>query len=470
MEIIGRKVEIAQIERCLQEDKSHFIAIYGRRRVGKTFLIKSYFKNQFSFYSTGLANANLQTQLTSFGLQLMDAAGRDIDHLPQSWLEAFSMLIKKLSASKKKKKVIFLDELPWLDTRNSGFLTALEHFWNSWASARKDILLIVCGSAASWMINKLIKAKGGLHNRVTLRIKIQPFTLHETKLFLKNRKHKLDDYQIIQLYMALGGIPFYLEQLRPDLSASQNIDLLCFSDQGMLKDEYSILFQSLFNSAERHISIIEALAKKKRGLTRKELTQASNMSNAGSFTRILNELEQSSFIRKYVKYGNKSKEALYQLIDNYSLFYNRFLIDHTGHRTNYWISQSNTPQYFAWAGNAYEMVCLQHLPQIKKALGVSGTQTDVSSWSNDEAQIDLIIDRKDRVINIVEAKFSISEYEVTKSYAQNINNKINQFITVTQTKKAVWFVLLTTYGLKKNIHSGNIHKTLTMNDLFSALG
>ncbi len=466
MKVVGRKKEIAQIERCLHADKSHFIAVYGRRRVGKTFLVKSYFKNQFSFYSTGLAHADLHTQLTSFSLNLLDPSGSETDHLPRTWLEAFGLLIKKLSKSKKKKKVVFLDELPWMDSRNSGFLTALEHFWNSWASGRTDILLIVCGSAASWMINKLIKAKGGLHNRVTLRIKIQPFTLSETKTFLISRKHKLDDYQIVQIYMALGGIPFYLEQLETDLSATQNIDLLCFSDEGILREEYSILFQSLFDSSDRHVSIVEALASKKKGLTRKELTSITKMSNAGSFTRILTELEQSNFIRKYSKYGNKSRESLYQLVDNYSLFFNKWIKDHTSHQENYWTNLINTPQYYAWAGFAYEMVCLQHLPQIKGALGISGIQTDISSWNSDAAQIDLIIDRKDQVINLVEAKFSINEYEITKSYAKSISNKIDQFIKNTKTKKAIWFVLLTTYGLKKNAHSGHVQKTLTMSDLF----
>jgi len=466
VKIIGRKKELVELEKCFKENRSHFVAVYGRRRVGKTFLVKSHFKNQFSFYSTGLTHANLKTQLTAFSSNLLGASNGDENVLPSTWLDAFNLLIAKLKKSKRKKKVIFLDELPWMDSRNSGFLTALEYFWNSWASSRSDILLIVCGSAASWMINKLIKAKGGLHNRVTKRIKVDPFTLSETKAFLKSRKHKLDDYQIVQLYMALGGIPFYLEQLQTDLSASQNIDRLCFSEDGLLMQEYNILFQSLFDNSDRHIAVVEALATKKKGLSRTELTRITKMPNAGSFTRLLTELEQSNFIRKYVKYGNKKREALYQLIDNYTLFYNAFLKIHTTQQKNYWISLINTPQYYSWAGYAFEIVCLQHLPEIRKALGISGIQTDVSSWSSDSAQIDLIIDRKDQVINIVEAKYSINEYEVTKKYSQNIINKLDQFIKKTKTRKAVWFTLVTTYGLKNNTHSGHVQKTLTMTDLF----
>ena len=434
--------------------------------MGKTFLVKSFFKDRFSFYATGLAHADLTTQLTAFSSQLLSITKRE--EVPTSWLGAFDLLIKKLRKSKKKKKVIFLDELPWMDSRNSGFLSALEHFWNSWASSRPDILLIVCGSAASWMINKLIKAKGGLHNRVTKRIKVDPFTLSETKVFLKSRKHRLDDYQIVQLYMVLGGIPFYLEQLKTDLSASQNIDELCFSDQGLLREEYHILFQSLFDNADKHISIVEALATKKKGLSRTELTRLTKLPNAGSFTRLLTELEQSNFIRKYIKYGNTKREAIYQLVDHYTLFYNSFLKNHTTFRQNYWISLINTPKYYAWAGYAYEMIALQHLPEIYKALGISGIQTDVSSWSNRKAQIDLVIDRKDQIINLVEAKFSIQEYEITKKYSRNITDKMEQFISNTKTKKAIWFILLTTYGLKTNLHSGHVQKTLTMKDLFSS--
>ena len=468
-DFVGRSRELELFDKCYTQNKSHFVVVYGRRRVGKTYLIRHYFKNKFTFYATGLANADIQTQLATFHAQLVQYSGLDTDDsIPTNWIEAFDRLKSYLEASKQKKKVIFLDELPWMDTKRSGFLSAFEYFWNSWASARQDIFLVVCGSAASWMINKLLKAKGGLHNRVTQQIKVEPFSLHEVELFLKNKKYVIDRYQMIQLYMAFGGIPYYLEQIDTKYSVSQNIENLCFAQHNHMHAEYNILFHSLFDSPTKHMSVVEALASSKKGLSRAELLKKTKLPNAGSSTRILEELELSNFIRSYRQYNKKSREKTYQLIDNFTLFFQKFMKDQAESDNN-WINIINTPHYYTWAGNAFEIVVYQHIPQIKMQLGIFGVYAEVSTFQNKNAQIDLIIDRKDRIINLVEVKFSLQSFEITKKYDDVLRTKLSEFIEHTNTRKAVWMTMVTTYGLKNNLYSGNIQRVLTMDDLFVAV-
>jgi len=463
---VGREKQISIFDKCYNDSKSHFIALYGRRRVGKTYLIRHYFDNRFTFYATGLANADLNTHLIALHTQLKQYEGKDNNiSVPESWMEVFNRIITLLEESKQKKKVIFLDELPWMDTKRSGFLTALEYFWNSWASARNDIMLVVCGSAASWMIDKLLKAKGGLHNRVTQSIKVEPFSLYEEELYLQNRNYHIDRYQIIQLYMVFGGIPYYLDMINTEYSKSQNIEALCFSEEAQMHMEYDILFRSLFDNAEKHMSIVEILAGSKNGMSRLKIIDRTRLPKAGSTTKLLKELELSNFIRSYKQYGKKSREKIYQLIDNYTLFYHRFMKEKTAN-TNYWLNLINTPQYYSWAGNAFEIVVLQHVRQLKNKLGISGVQTSISAFQNKNTQIDLIIDRQDRIINLVEIKFSINDFEINKSYDKNLRAKVSEFINYSDTKKAVWLTLVSTYGLKNNKYSGQVQSTIEMDALF----
>ncbi len=466
MKLIGRKKEQKILADCVQDDRSHFLAIYGRRRVGKTFLVRQFFGNKFDFYVTGLANGNTAAQLNNFYMAIrQNAPHMEIDPF-NSWLEAFNTLIIVLEQSTSPKKVIFIDELPWLDTPRSNFIMGLEYFWNSWASARTDIVLIGCGSAASWMLNKLINDKGGLYNRVTRRMRLAPFTLSETEELLHSQNYQIDRYQTIQLYMALGGIPFYLDLIDKDYSVAQNIQRLFFEKNALLSQEYEILFKSLFGNSESHRQIIESLTNKRTGLTRKEILKHIDIKDGGGVTRALSELIASDFIRQYQKYGNKSRDTVYQLVDPFTLFYHRFLSKYSS-VSNYWINQINTPAIFTWQGNAFEMVCLLHIEEIKEALGISGVQTSTSTWWGEGAQIDLVIDRKDQVINLVEIKFAIDEYEIDKSYDEKLRQKLNAFKNETKTKKSLWTTMLTTYGIKTNKYSGNVHRSLTMDDLFN---
>jgi AAA+ ATPase superfamily predicted ATPase len=470
--LIGRKEEYLLLSKLKENNTSSFVAIYGRRRVGKTFLIRETFHNQFDFQLTGIANSNTAQQLLNFSIALKKHNySAESQPIPKNWLEAFQQLITLLEKSPRKKKVIFLDELPWLDTARSGFIQALEHFWNSWASARNDILLIACGSAAAWMINKLINNKGGLHNRITHRIRLNPFTLGQCEAYFKNRSAKFDRYQILLIYMVMGGIPFYLDQIDTSLSADQNIDRLCFQKDGLLRGEFNNLFHALFQKAEGHIAIIEALSEKGKGLTRNEILKTAHLTNNGGATLILRELEESHFIRKYAPFSNKEKQSLYQLTDPYSLFYLKWIKHSSELDRNNWIKQLDNPKKRAWSGYAFEQVCLEHIDQIKDALGISAIETRTSSWVGKEhnhgTQIDLVIDRRDRVINICEMKFSLRPFTITKSYADSLATKIEVFKEQTKTKSALYLTLITTFGLISNSYASSmVQNDLQMDILF----
>jgi len=471
MELIaGRKDEQLLLNQLITSDKPEFLAVYGRRRVGKTFLVRQVYQKQIVFQMTGIASANMSQQLANFFSVLKDLDNSlSPDSLPKNWFEAFSLLKNYLLKLKAPKKVIFFDELPWIDTPRSNFLSALEHFWNSWASGRADIILVVCGSAASWMINKLINNRGGLYNRVTQRIRLLPFTLQETENFFHNNQIKLDRYQILQLYMAFGGIPFYLNEIKPGKSAFQEIDRLAFSKNGMMVTEYENLYRSLFNHADRHINIIETLAKKNKGLTREEIVTMSGINDGGTLTTVLRELEESGFISKSYPFGKKIRDSIYRLTDQYSLFYLKFIKDQKQSGAGSWLNRIDNPVWRAWSGYAYESICLQHIPAIKKALGINAVYTEESSWIDKakSVQIDLLIDRRDHVINLCEVKFTQNPFRLSKAYKEELEKKLFVFKEETQTRKSVFPTLITTYGLEENIHSlGFIQNSITMDALF----
>lgn len=468
--IAGRHQEQQIMQQLLQGDKPEFLAVYGRRRVGKTFLIRNVYQKEIVFQMTGIAGVGTDQQLANFfnALKLADPDNPN-NNIPSDWFKAFEMLRAFLQKATTTKKVVFFDELPWIDTLHSGFLSALEHFWNAWASARADIVLVVCGSAASWMLSKLINNKGGLHNRVTKRIRLMPFSLQETEDYFRLKNIVLDRYQIIQLYMAMGGIPFYLNEIMPGKSAFQEIDRLCFTDGGLLISEYDNLYRSLFNSAERHMTIIDALSQKNKGMTRAELIETSGLSKGGNTTKALMELEESGFITKTHPFEKKVKTAMYRLTDQYSLFYLKFMKDKRSFGEGAWLSRLDSPAWRSWSGYAFENICFTHIAAIKKALGISGVYTETSSWSDAEkgVQIDLLIDRRDQVISLCEIKFSVDPYSITKNYRTELEKKLTSFRTVTKTRKSVFLTMITTFGLEENKHSiGFVQNSVTMNDLF----
>ena len=470
--IIGRKEEQQILHSAVQSENSEFVAVYGRRRVGKTYLIRETFGYKFTFQHTGLAKGNTKEQLFSFAISLRDA-GYDDCPIPKSWLEAFSLLSTYLKNSTDEKKIVFLDELPWMDTPRSNFISAFEHFWNGWASARKDIVLIICGSATSWIINKVINDHGGLHNRVTKQIALQPFTLKECEMFAKSKGLEMSRYQLAECYMVLGGIPYYWSLLEKGLSLAQNIDKIIFAKNGKLSNEFNQLYASLFKSPEQYIDIVTALGKKKAGMTREEIIAATDKYSNGALSKVLDELEYCGFIRKYNGFDKKSKQAIYQLIDNYTLFYFKFIQQNENNDEHFWSASIDSAMHRAWSGLAFERLCMAHTQQIKVALGISGVLSNVYSWRkeademSDGAQIDLLIDRNDQVINLCEMKYSLSEYAIDAEYEQKLRNKKSAFIDATNTRKAVHLTMVTTFGIKANAHSGIVQNEVKLDDLFA---
>lgn len=474
--IIGRSVEKDLLNRIENSGEPELVAVYGRRRVGKTYLIRNGFSKPPRFELSGMHHVTLTQQLEGFARSLTIAAGGLPIAPPPSWLGAFDLLKKYLAPIlAKERTIIFFDEFPWIDTPKSGFLPAFEHFWNSWASTQKNLVVVICGSAAAWMIKKVLRNRGGLHNRVTRRIRLLPFTVGETDAYLSFRKIRLDKFQVLQLYMVLGGIPQYLKEIEPGESAIQAIDRLCFTKDGLLQNEFSNLYHSLFDGAQKHTDIVRALAKKARGLTRNEIIETCKLSSGGHTTQLLEELTESGFIDSYIPFKKNKQDALYKLVDEYSLFYLRFMEGRKSMGAGTWVRFTSGNSWTVWSGYAFESMCMKHLPQIKKALGIGDVYTEVSSWrhrpvdtSDQGAQIDLLIDRNDSCINVCEMKFSANEFVISKAYARELENKLLIFREQTKTKKTLFLTMITTFGVKNSrFFPGLVQKEATMSLFFA---
>lgn len=475
MNLIGRKKEIDKIDTAMQSGRPEFIAVYGRRRVGKTFLIREYFNYQFAFYASGSTEAKSNSQKLKLFHNALKQYGHSERRAPADWMEAFDRLKEILVSGNvyrdaaTKRRVVFLDELPWFDTGRSDFRMALDQFWNTWASAQSDICLIICGSAASWIIDQMLMDRGGFHNRVTRQIHLMPFSLNECEEFLQANGITLPRNQVIKSYMVFGGIPYYLNLLDTRLSLDQNIQALFFDEQGELRNEYTMLFNALFSSPERHMKVIECLSEKRRGLSRAELTGQTGLNNGGSLSGTLSELEQCGFIREFPAYAKDSYGKMYQLIDPFVLFYNTFLKDR---KIDSWMQFIGTPAYYAWEGLAFETVCLNHIDRIRDVLGISGISAQIYSWQGKAsegrkgAQIDLLIDRADSTINLCEVKYTEAPFVIDKDCSSNLINKRELFREAVKTKKAVTIVLISAAGVKKNAYYDVARRMISGDDLF----
>ena len=468
--LIGRRKEKDELLDLYHSKRAEFVTIYGRRRVGKTFLVNSLFADKYAFKVTAILDDDTQRQLKNFYIALTEYGG-EVNSIPPDWFTSFEQLRSILEKSRKKRKLIYFDEMPWLDTKNSQFIPALESFWNGWASARDDIMLIVCGSAASWIVKKLFRNRGGLHNRITRRILLQPFTLAECRIYAEHEGFFMDEMSLLETYMTFGGVPYYLSLMNKNLSLAQNVSRLCFSTGGELRDEYSSLYASLFKNANRHILVVEALGKTKTGLTREDIKKITKIPEGGSLSVTLEELELSGFIRKYTPFSRKKKGMLYQLIDHFTLFHLTFIKGSSAEDDDYWMKKRETQAYRTWRGYAFEQVCLTHVRQINKAIGISGVITHVESWRSEQtspgAQIDLLINRNDQVISLCEMKFSETMYSISKKNAQELREKRNVFIEETGTRKAVHIALITPIGIKRNDYYDMVQSIVTVRDLFS---
>lgn len=478
--LIGRKKEKRELITWLETDKSEFIAIYGRRRVGKTFLVRHVIKDNFSFIFSGSHGMSRKEQLLNFSLNLRSQFDKPELPIADNWVAAFHDLKNCLEKSEKEKKIIFLDELPWIDTPKSGFVAALENFWNSWASWRDDIKLIVCGSATSWIINKIIRNRGGLHNRVTHTLLITPFYLDECEEYFRSKGFTLSRMQIAECYMTMGGIPYYFSLMDRGESLAQNIDRIFFKKDAPLANEFEDLYRALYKNYQNHIVVIRALADKGIGLTRKEIIEKTKLTNNGELSNILEELQLCGFIREYLPFSaeNKnsrlltkaSRDTLYQLIDFYSLFYLQFNHRLSVQDERFWSSMVNSPKLNAWRGLTFEMLCQYHIDKIKQSLGIADVSTRICAWRGEyeghKAQIDLLIDRKDDTINLCEMKFSHDKFAIDGKTAEELRRKIEIFVGATNTKKNILLTMITTQGIMQTAYSDIIQRQVTLNELF----
>ena len=471
--MLGRIEEEKELLAAESSPQSEFVAVYGRRRIGKTYLVQTTFDGRFAFLHTGLANVPARLQLRKFRSSLRQFGLKDCPPI-KDWFEAFEELERLLSGLSVPRKIVFIDEMPWLDTPRSNFVSALENFWNGWAARRRDVLLIVCGSATSWIIDKVIRDKGGLHNRVTRQIPLKPFSLGECERFSETQGLALSRGEIAELYMALGGVPWYWSLVRPGRSAAQEIDRLFFSEGAVLAGEFGSLFNSLFKAESIHAKVVEALASKRAGLTRAEIAKAAGIAENGALTKTLEELEQCGFVRPYRAFGSKRKGMTHQLVDCFSLFHFRFLAPETDSAgtEGYWSGTIGSGSRRAWSGLAFELLCLLHLRQLKRALGIDGVLCGAYSWRSAPknapgAQIDLVLDRADNVIDLCEMKWSEVPYTIDKTESEALVRRRAAFVSETGTRKAVHTVLVAAQGLDRNRHSGVVQAVVTLDDLFA---
>lgn len=474
--IIGRNQETQELMRAYNRKQSQLVAVYGRRRVGKTYLVRELFKEEFAFYHTGVSPVELkdenllEVQLREFNATLVRYGAEDIEP-PTNWTKAFERLIALLSKMPKEKRmVVFLDELPWMDTPRSGFITAFEHFWNGWGAGQENMMLIVCGSATSWIQDNLINSYGGLYDRVNAEIQLSPFTLRETEEMLRMQGVTLSRYDVLQLYMAVGGIPMYLSYVEPGLSLAQIIDKLYFARKAKLKNEFTRLFNSIFRSPYKYIATIRMLARLHKGYSRDDISKKIQTTGK-DLTKLLRTLEVSDFIECYKPFENDKRHLLYRLTDPFCLFY-LTQVERKRRSENFWRDNENSPALAPWRGHAFEDACLKHVEQIKKAMGVSGVASDNSTWTlqgmqNQKGmQIDLIIERSDRVINLCEMKFVNTDFEVKKDYKATLSERLNWVTSHVKKNQNVQMTLVTTYGLKQGIHSGIFQRTIVLDNLF----
>lgn len=472
MEVVGRDDEKKRLLELLENDKSNFLAVYGRRRIGKTYMLRNVYSKNLVFECTALNSIGKLEQLSNFCDVLINEYGFAIEKKPRNWIEAFRLLIKYLNTIKSTtKKVIFFDELPWFDTQRSGFVAAFGNFWNNYCEKRTDILLVICGSATSWILKNIVHNRGGLHNRLHQTIKLEPFTVKEMSQFLIWKKIKLAPKDIAQLYMCTGGVPYYLDHIKPGRSVPQILNDLFFTKNAYLKLEFENLYASLFKNYEKHITIIETLAKKNKGLTRQQIAKYGKQVSGGALTTAINELCECGFVDK--AFGlNKKEDATFRLVDEYTLFYYKFINNNIGINGQ---TLATSQAYKTWSGFAFENFCLRHIEAIASALGISGVLYNTYSFvykpNLDEAypkgaQIDLIIDRADNIINLLEIKFYNGIYTITKQEEAILTNKRNCFIYKTKTKKSVFTTLITANGSEKNkYHLSVITNELQLIDL-----
>ena len=475
MKLVARISEISRLKEFYKSGKPEFVALYGRRRVGKTYLVERLFEKEFAFNVTGIIEGSREEEDAVFlnALRRIGYTGEPF----KTWIDAFNILKALLQKKIRKGRrcIVFIDELPCFDTLRAGFVKAFGDFWNDWGCKHEEAMLIVCGSATTWMIKNIIDSHGGLHNRITHEMHIHPFNLAETEEYLLSQGVEWDRLSIVQLYSVLGGIPYYLSLIRKDDSIASAVDRLFYSEDAELRSEYSRLFKSLYKSPEPYMKIIDALCSHKSGLTREEILEKMSGVDNGHLSEYLENLEKCDFIRLYYvkdSTGRKLKKTggIYQMMDFFTVFHNS-LLSRPSTDPHYWSNHLGTPSMNTWLGLSFERICMYHVPQIKQALGIDRIGTEYFSWRSRESapsvQIDLLIEREDRKVNICEIKYSETEYSLQKDEEAKIRSRIGAYKDESRTRYSLLPVLITTYGLKEGKYSSLLKNVVTMEQLFA---
>ena len=493
--MIGRKKEIKLLNEICDLEESSLVAIYGRRRIGKTYLVNHMFKKYrqdcLFFEFTGAYDGDKRGQIDNFIDQVYEWFYVEPSFEIKSWSDAFRFLKRTIDKEIKKrdsneKVIVFLDEVPWIDRSNKGgFLSALGYFWNTWCEPRENVVLILCGSNSSWIRDKILKnARGSLYQRVTHQISMYPFDLKETKAYLLEQKgFMIDNKTVTDIYMIFGGVAKYLSFLNPNESSAENIDRVFFSIHGSMYREYDELFSSLFaDKSDYYKSVIELLCTRRSGFSLSDISKAFNEKLGGKLRLAIAELEECGFIKGLSKYGNSVRGVNYMIVDPYILFHHKWIKGFSRNDiatlpNNYWLHKSSSQSYAVWSGYAFEIVVMVNIRLYLNAIGRLGFFSGVYHWqhmakSEDEqgAQIDMVVNYGNNIFDILECKYYNSEYVISKEYAKNIKNKLSMFKKYglySKQKSELRLVFLTSYGVKMNAeaHSLNISR-VCLDDLF----
>ena len=475
MKIIGRKAEQEVLLQCERSGKSELICVYGRRRVGKTYLIEQTFAECFSFRASGIEGGNTRTQLRAFH-QRLRAGGDRSKTIPADWFEAFSRLEKLLYSgniiqSPHGKKTIFLDEFPWFATARSDFLAAFGEFWNRCGTVKGDLMFIICGSATSWIIGNLIENTGSLYNRVTCQLFLRPFTLRETEMYFQDREFDWTRNQITECQMLFGGLPYFFDLLNANESLAWNIDHLCFQPNALLKHESKRLLEATLRKSKVYDSILNLLSDHPYGIEKSVCMESLGIPY-GTFFRAVDELVKCGYVWEYREPHRKNRPLCIRLTDPFLLFHYHFLSGAGNDSiTSYQSFTGDEGRYRNWRGHAFENLCMYHIPAIKQALGITGVETEEYPWSsemnNGGVQIDLVIERKDQITNLCEIKYTDQPYQITADYEKNLLRKIQVYREETGTRQALKLVLISAEGLAGTAHQERIAHVITLNELFA---
>ncbi len=476
MKLVARSAETDELKRCERSGKSELVCVYGRRRVGKTYLVEQTFSGSFAFRATGVEGGNMRQQLKSFNQRLQEH-GDPQRTIPKNWFEAFSRLDIVLSRedaarSPYGKKVVFLDEFPWFATARSEFLMAFGEFWNRRGTAGDDIMVVICGSATSWIVGNVLENTGSLYNRVTSQVYLEPFCLGDAERFFVDRGFGWTRSQIAESHMVFGGLPYFLELLDPNESLRANIERLCFAPHALLAHESSKLLEATLKKSPAYDRLLSYLAKHRCGVEKQACFEQTGLAK-GTFARAVDDLLKCGYIREFKVPTKRGKPLFLQLVDPFLLFHYRFLSKKSGDRVGSWSDCiQDEARYKSWRGCSFEILCVLHEAQIKRALGISGVRTRCYPWTSDQgaggAQIDLVIERDDGIINICEMRCTDRPFSMDAATEASLLNKVDVFKRETGAKNPVKIVVVSASGIAGVAHTEYISRTITLDDLFAA--